>query len=119
MPPPRRMSDAGRVRQTRGMTVQPPFDGAEFTGDSFRGAVLRDCDLTDLRIVDCKLTGIYVSGYDGPIVVNDVDVTEFVDGELDRLHPERVRARAVRAGSVEDFRTMWRTVTALWSSTPP
>lgn len=95
----------------------PGHDEARFTGESFRGAVLRDCDVSGMRIVDSKLTDLYVSGYDGPIVVNDVDVTAYVEAELDRLQPARVQARAVRSGSADDLRAMWEVVQALWATT--
>lgn len=91
------------------------FDDGRLTGVSFRRAVLRDCDLTGLRIVDSKLTDVYVSGYDGPIVVNDVDVTAYVEAELDRRYPERVRVREMR--TVDDLREMWRTIRELWTAT--
>jgi hypothetical protein len=45
--------------------------------------------------------------------VNDVEVTAFVNAELDRRHPERVQLREMR--TVEEFRAMWDTVERLWS----
>jgi hypothetical protein len=58
------------------------FRGASFTGADFTGANFRDCDL---------LSGL---------VVNDVDVTAFVEGELDRRHPGRVQLRDKRTAGV-------------------
>ncbi len=49
------------------------------------------------------------------MVVNDVDVTGFVQAELDRLHPARKLARD--AQSVEDYRTAWGAIEALWMGT--
>ena len=56
-----------------------------------------------------------MSGLVGNFVVNDVDVTAFVEGELDRRHPERVQLRAVR--TADDYRAMWLTIERLWSGT--
>lgn len=95
----------------------PSFEGARYTGVSFRTAELRDCDLEGVRIVDSNVSGLYVSGYGGPVVVNDVDVSAFVESELDRRHPERVQARAVRSGGAADFRELWATVESLWADT--
>ena len=39
------------------------------------------------------------------LVVNDVDVTAYVEAELDRLHPLRVQAR--EATSAADYRAVW------------
>ena len=69
------------------------FRGASFTGADFTGANFRDCDLRQAKITDSWLVDVRVSGLVGNFVVNDVDVTAFVEGELDRRHPERVQLR--------------------------
>jgi hypothetical protein len=91
------------------------FRGASFTGADFTGANFRDCDLRQVKITDSWLTDVRVSGLVGRFVVNDVDVTAFVEGELDRRHPERVQLRAVR--TAEDYRAMWETIERLWADT--
>jgi hypothetical protein len=91
------------------------FLGASFTEADFTGARFRDCDLRQVKIVDSWLTDISVSGLIGSFVVNDVDVTEFVQAELDRRHPERVQLRAVE--TADDYRAMWDTIERLWSQT--
>lgn len=58
----------------------------------------------------------HISGFAreiGNMIVNDVDVTAFVEGELDRRDPERVHLRAVR--TADDHRAMWDTIAGLWS----
>ncbi len=90
------------------------FNGARLTGVDFSGAVLRDCDLSNVKIVDSWLVDVNMSGLIGNVVVNDVDVTEFVNAELDRRHPERVQLREMSAA--DDYRAMWTTIEALWSS---
>lgn len=36
---------------------------------------------------------VYLGGEFGHVVVNDIDVTDYVEAELDRRHPARVLAR--------------------------
>jgi hypothetical protein len=91
------------------------FHGASFTGTDFTGAKFRDCDLRQVKITDSWLIDVNVSGLIGNFVVNDVDVTAFVEGELDRRHPERAQLRAVR--TADDYRAMWNTLERLWSET--
>jgi DinB superfamily/Pentapeptide repeats (8 copies) len=89
------------------------FRGARFTGADFTGSVLRDCDLRQVKIVDSWLVAVSVSGVIGNFVVNDVDVTAFVEGELDRRHPERAQVREMQ--TADDYRAMWTTIERLWS----
>lgn len=91
------------------------FRGASFTSADLTGAKLRDCDLRQVKIVDSWLVDVTVSGIVGNFVVNDVDVTAFVDAELDRRHPERVQLRRMR--TADDYRAMWDTIERLWSDT--
>jgi hypothetical protein len=91
------------------------FRGASFTSADFAGTTFRDCDLSQAKITDSWLTGVRVSGLIDNFVVNDVDVTAFVEGELDRRHPERVQLREMR--TADDYRAMWDTIERLWAET--
>ena len=91
------------------------FRGANFTVADLAGAKFVDCDMSQVKIVDSWLVDVNVSGYVSNFVVNDVDVTAFVDAELDRRHPERVQLRQMR--TAEDYRAMWDTIERLWSDT--
>jgi hypothetical protein len=91
------------------------FQGASFTGADFTGAKFHDCDLRQVKVTDSWLVDVRMSGLIDNFVVNDVDVTAFVEGELDRRHPERVQLRAVRTAS--DYRAMWDTIERLWADT--
>ena len=71
--------------------------------------------MSQVKIVDSWLVEVNVSGYVSNFVVNDVDVTAFVDAELDRRHPERVPLREMQ--TADDFRAMWDTIELLWSDT--
>jgi len=89
------------------------FTGAHFTGADLTGATFRDCDLRRLKVVDSWLVDVDVSGLVERFVVNDVDVTAYVEGELDRRHPARVQLRAVQ--TADDHRAMWDTIERLWA----
>jgi len=91
------------------------FRGASFTVADLAGAKFVDCDMRQVKIVDSWLVDVNVSGYVSNFVVNDVDVTAFVDAELDRRHPERVQLREMQ--TADDYRTMWDTIERLWLDT--
>lgn len=91
------------------------FRGACFAGTDFTGANFRDCDLRQVKITDSWLVDVSLSGLVSNLVVNDVDVTAFVEGELDRRHPERVQLREMR--TADDYRAMWDTIERLWAAT--
>ena len=91
------------------------FHGASFTGADFTGAKFRDCDLRQVKITDSWLVDVRVSGLVGNFVVNDVDVAAFVEGELDKRHPERVQLRELRTAG--DYRAMWDRIERLWAET--
>jgi hypothetical protein len=91
------------------------FRGASFTGADFTGANFRDCDLRQVKITDSWLVDVSLSGLVDNLLVNDVDVTAFVEGELDWRHPERVQLREKR--TADDYRAMWDTIERLWAET--
>jgi hypothetical protein len=91
------------------------FRGARFVDADFSGAVFRSCDLRGVKVVDSWLGEVSLSGEVRKVVVNEVDVTGFVEAELDRRHPERVQLREAR--TPDDFRAMWATVERLWGET--
>jgi hypothetical protein len=91
------------------------FRGARFTGADFTSATFRDCDLRKLKIADSWLVDVNISGLVGNFLVNDVDVTAFVEAELDRRHPERAQLRDMQMA--DDYRAMWDTIERLWSET--
>jgi hypothetical protein len=89
------------------------FKGARFEVADLRGARFTDCDLTGVTIRDGWLANVSVSGFVSDLTVNGVDVTDFVEAELDRRHPERVQFREVQ--TADDFRAMWDTIELLWA----
>ncbi len=91
------------------------FRGARFTHADLTSVIIRDCDLTGLQIVDCILGEAVVSGDFTQLVVNDVDVTAYVQSELDRRQPERVLVRSLRMA--QDHRDTWAAVEQMWAAT--
>ena len=91
------------------------FRGASFTEADLSGARFHDCDLSKVKISDSWLTDVNVSGEIKNFVVNDVDVTAYVEAELDRRHPERAQVRAMK--TADDYRAMWTTIEGIWADT--
>jgi hypothetical protein len=86
-----------------------------FTGEDFRGAVFRDCDMRGVKITDAWLVDVDISGLIGNLTVNDVDVTAFVEAELDRRQPERALVRQARTPG--DHRAAWEAIERAWAAT--
>jgi hypothetical protein len=91
------------------------FRGARIHLCELAGLEIRDCEVSDLKIVDCYGSNIYLGGDFERLVVNDVDVTAYVEAELDRQHPTRVLARD--AASPDDYRAAWDAIERLWEAT--
>ncbi len=89
------------------------FRGARFDVADMRGARFTDCDLTGVTIRDGWLVNVSISGHLSNVMVNGVDVSDFVSAELDRRHPERVQFR--EGQTADDVRAMWDTIERLWA----
>ena len=89
------------------------YRGARFDVADLRGARFTDCDMTGVTIRDCWLVNVSISGYLSNVTVNGVDVTDFVNAELDRRHPERVQFR--EGQTADDVRATWDTIERLWT----
>jgi DinB superfamily len=76
---------------------------------------IRDCEVSGMKIVDCYGSDVYLGGQFESVVVNDVDVTAYVEAELDCRFPARVLARD--AGCPDDYRAAWDVIESLWSAT--
>ena len=91
------------------------FRGARIHLCDLAGLEIRDCEVSGLKIVDCFGRDIYLGGDFERVVVNDVDVTMYVEAELDRQHPARVLARD--ATSPGGYRAAWDAIETLWAAT--
>ena len=79
---------------------------ARFTGANLSGAVLRGCDVDGVDI-----DAPWLLDGDGGLLVNGVDVTAFVDGELDRRFPGRAQRRAA---DPDGLRAAWAALERAW-----
>lgn len=103
----------------RGVTFhQRDLSGTTFDTCTLEGARFRDCNLAEVTIVASYVDNLRVSsmhGQGGRVIVDDVDVSEYVAAELDRRFPERVALRAL-AGP-DDYRAVFATLEARWDET--
>jgi len=90
------------------------FRDSRFESVDFSGSRFRDCGFRGAKIVDAWLEDVHLSGFVRRVVVNDVDVTEYVEAELDRRYPHRAQVRQL--ATPDDFRSMWATIEAMWAA---
>ena len=106
-----------QTRQFKDATFeQVDLSGATFHSVDLSGISVRDATLAGATIIGAELEGTRLSSFGDErmtVIVNDVDVTDFVEGELDKRHPERVQLRAV--STVDEHRAMWDTIERLWA----
>ncbi len=120
------MSRASRVRgpppsinlgATRGplsvpgctLSAMATFDDQDLTDAEFR-----ECDLTGARFIGVVMQDVVVDGLVGNLVVNGVEVTSYVEAELDRRDPVRV---LIRSSDPADLVEGDRQLRATWAST--
>ena len=67
---------------------------ARYVDEDLHGAEFRECDLTGARLIGVVMQDAVIDGLITNLVVNGVEVTEYVEAELDRRHPVRVLIRS-------------------------
>lgn len=82
---------------------------ADLTGSRFRNVNLSESDFRGVVFRDVAITGTWMQGVriEGRVAglsVNGIDVTAYVEAELDRLHPERLR---LQPGDIVGVRRAW------------
>ena len=96
--------------------------------DDLKAAEFREADLTGARFFECDLTGVVLRGseiarmeIDAPwlvhgdfLRVNGIDVTAYVEAELDRKFPGRADRRAA---DPDGLRSAWAAVERVWDAT--
>jgi len=98
----------------RELTGSDELKGARIRGCDLSGAELRGVNFSNVTITDAWLFNTSISGMIGGLTINGVAVAPLVEGELDRLHPERLELRPVDvAGVLHAFDV----VDALWAPT--
>ena len=67
---------------------------ARFQDQDLTDAEFRECDLTRARLVGVVMQDAVIDGLVSNLVVNGVEVTSYVEAELDRRHPVRLLIRS-------------------------
>ena len=99
-----RMSLPGSIlaRMTR-------FDGQDWSDSEFR-----ECDLTRARLIGVVVQDAVIDGLVTNLMVNGVEVSSYVEAELDRRHPVRLLIRSADPAGL--FRGL-RELQAAWAAT--
>ncbi|GAA5034665.1 hypothetical protein GCM10023258_35650 [Terrabacter aeriphilus] len=85
-----------------------------FEDEDLTGAQFRECDLSRARFVGAVMQDVEIDGLVTGLTVNGVEVTGYVEAELDRRHPVRV---LIRSDDLGDLREAWRRLTGGWAVT--
>jgi DinB superfamily len=85
-----------------------------FEDEDLTGAEFRECDLSRSRMVGVVMQDAEIDGLVTHLVVNGVEVTSYVEAELDRRHPVRL---LIRSDEPADLRAGWRQLQADWTTT--
>jgi hypothetical protein len=98
------LSRSADARYTRGVQdhKNAEFREADFTGARFHGVMFNN-----VKISDAWLFNVDISGLVGNLTVNGVDVSAYVEDELNRRHPERL---LLAPFDPDGMRTAWATV---------
>ncbi len=73
------------------------FIEADFSNARFRGVIF-----SNVKISDAWLFNVDISGLVGNLSVNGVDVSAYVEAELNNRHPERLLLAPVDADGMRD-----------------
>ena len=87
---------------------------ARFFEADFGGARFHGVNFSNVKISDAWLFNVDVSGLVGNLTVNGVDVSAYVESELDRRHPERLLLAPQDADRVRDA---WKAVKGFSAAT--
>lgn len=85
-----------------------------FDDEDLTGAEFRECDLSRTRMVGVVMQDAEIDGLVTNLVVNGVEVTAYVEAELDRRHPVRL---LIRSDHPDDLREAWRQLREDWAAT--
>ncbi|WP_090972749.1 DinB family protein [Nocardioides exalbidus] len=85
-----------------------------FEDEDLSDAEFRECDLSRARFVGVVMQDAVIDGLVTNLVVNGVEVTSYVEAELDRRHPVRV---LIRSASPADLVSAASRLRACWDAT--
>jgi DinB superfamily/Pentapeptide repeats (8 copies) len=87
---------------------------ARFEDQDLADAEFRECDLTRARLIGVVMQDAVIDGLVSNLVVNGVEVTSYVEAELDRRHPVRL---LIRSAGPADLQEASRQLRADWAAT--
>ena len=87
---------------------------AHFADEDLTDAEFRECDLTGARLIGVVMQDAVIDGLVTNLVVNGVEVTAYVEAELDRRHPVRL---LIRSSDLSDLREGARQLRVGWAAT--
>ena len=87
---------------------------ARFEDEDLTDAEFRECDLTRARLIGVVMQDAVINGLVSNLVVNGVEVTSYVEAELDRRHPVRL---LMRSADPDHLREAERQLRADWAAT--
>jgi hypothetical protein len=85
-----------------------------FVDQDLTGAEFRECVMTGARLIGVVLQDVEIDGLVTNLVVNGVEVTGYVEAELDRRHPVRV---LLRSDDPIELREGWAALRSDWATT--
>jgi hypothetical protein len=85
-----------------------------FEDQDLAGCEFRECDLTRARLIGVVMQDAVIDGLVTNLVVNGVEVSSYVEAELDRRHPERL---LIRSAEPAKLLRGHRELQAAWSAT--
>jgi hypothetical protein len=85
---------------------------ANFTDQDLTGTEFRECVLSGARLIGVVMQDAVIDGLVTNLVVNGVEVTSYVEAELDRRHPVRL---LIRSTDPADLQQAHRQLTADWN----
>ena len=85
-----------------------------FVEQDLTGAEFRECDMTGARLIGVVMQDAEIDGLVTNLVVNGVEVTGYVEAELDRRHPVRL---LIRSDEPAALREGWAALRADWEAT--
>jgi len=87
---------------------------ARFENQDLTAAEFRECDLTRARLIGVVMQQAVIDGLVNNLVVNGVEVTAYVEAELDRRYPVRLLIRSTDPADLQEaHRQLW----ANWAAT--
>jgi hypothetical protein len=85
-----------------------------YVDEDMEGAEFRECNLSKARLIGVVMQDAEIDGLITNLVVNGVEVTAYVESELDRRHPVRV---LIRSDDPAELREGWSQLRADWAAT--